>query len=290
MKRSDPNRGEPAQGNPQPKNELDELQFFFAEQLRKRRALPKDAELSERARSIVRATGRLSAVERLEIYREQFWLRHTASLVEDFPGLSGILGQAAWEDLIEGYLEVHPPRSFTLRDLGLELPEYVEARPDLAQHALCCDMARLERAYLELFDAADATPLNAAALAAIPEAAWENARIELSPTLRLLEVEYPVAELRQRVFLARDGGIELLLASPEKQRLLLFRRDLSLFHEAVAAGAFALLRSLTQRVPLVAACERAQAEIPEEAASVAANVGAWFADWTARGFIASIEV
>jgi hypothetical protein len=290
VKRPDPRRERDAQGNPNPKNELDEIQFFFAAQLRKRRALPKDAELGERARSLIRTTGRLSAVERLEIYREQFWLRHSASLVEDFPGLSGIVGQAAWEDLIEGYLEAHPPQSFTLRDLGLELPEYVESRRDLSQHGLCCDMARLERAYVELFDAADAAPLNALAVAAIPETAWENARIELSPALCLLEVDYPVAELRKRLFLARESGDSVPIPSPEKQRLLLFRRDLSMFHEALGPGAFALLGALTRRVRLVEACVQAQAELPEGAPSIAENVGAWFADWTARGFITSIEV
>ena len=45
-----------------------------------------------------------------------------------------------------------------------------------------------------------------------------------------------------------------------------------------------------QRVPLVAACEQAQAEVPDQAASIAENVGAWFQSWAARGFIASVEV
>jgi len=152
-------------------NELDRILLFFAEQLGKRRALPKDAALSERARGVVCASGRLSPVERLEIYREQFWLRHTASLVEDFPGLSGILGQGPWQTLIEGYLDAYPPRSFTLRDLGLDLPEYVAAQHWLPEHALCRDMARLELAYLEIFDAPDAVPLDAARLAEIPEEA-----------------------------------------------------------------------------------------------------------------------
>jgi hypothetical protein len=65
----------------------------------------------------------LPPVEWLEIHREQFWLRHTSSLVEDFPDVSGILGQDAWATLIECYLEAHPPRSCTLRYLGLHFPE-----------------------------------------------------------------------------------------------------------------------------------------------------------------------
>src|ERR1700710_409227 len=127
-------------------SELDEIQAFFAAQMRSRRALTKDAAVSEQAARFVSSTGRLSPVERLEIYREQFWLRHTSSLVEDFPGVSGILGQRAWQPLVEGYLAAHPPQSFTLRDLGLRFPEYIAAQPTLEQHDLCCDMARLELA------------------------------------------------------------------------------------------------------------------------------------------------
>jgi hypothetical protein len=271
-------------------SELDQIQTFFAEQLRKRRALPNDAALTERARAVVSTTGRLSAVERLEIYREQFWLRHTASLVEDFPGVSGILGQAAWQPLVEGYLEAHPPHSYTLRDLGLRFPEYVAAERSLDHHALCCDMARLELAYLEIFDAADAPPLNASALAGIPEDAWERARITLHPALRLLRVGYPVAELRKQLFRAQTSGESVPIPAPGAECLLLFRHDLSMFHESLDAGAYALLQALARGVPLVPACELAQAEMPEEAASIAENVGAWFESWAARGFIAGVEV
>ncbi len=271
-------------------NELDQILLFFAEQLGKRRALPKDAALSERARGVVCASGRLSPVERLEIYREQFWLRHTASLVEDFPGLSGILGQGPWQTLIEGYLDAYPPRSFTLRDLGLDLPEYVAAQQWLPEHALCRDMARLELAYLEIFDAPDALPLDVARIAEIPEEAWQNARIDLHPALRLLAVDYPVATLRQQLFLAKTSGEAVPIPAPAPEYLLLYRHDLSMFHQRLGAGAHALLEALTRRVPLVAACEQAQAKIPEEAAAIAENIGPWFQSWTARGFITGVEV
>ena len=271
-------------------NELDRIQSFFAEQLRKRRALPKDAELSERTRSIVSDNGRLSPVERLEIYREQFWLRHTASLVEDFPGLSGILGQETWQRLVEGYLDAHPPHRYTLRDLGLHMPEYVARQTWLDHPQLCCDMARLEVAYLEIFDAADAAPIDASMLASIPEDAWEHARIELHPALRVLEVGYPVAHLRKQLFRAETSGETVAIPAPESQYLLLYRHDLAMFHEQLNAGAYALLEALTRRVPLVPACQQIQQQMPEEAANIAENVGAWCQSWAARGFITGVEV
>ena len=73
--------------------------------LRRRRALDADPDATAFAEAEIAANERLSSVERLEIYRVQFWLRHTSSLVEDFPGLCGVIGQSAWERLVEGYLE-----------------------------------------------------------------------------------------------------------------------------------------------------------------------------------------
>jgi hypothetical protein len=271
-------------------SELDEIQAFFALQLRSRRALTKDAAVSNQAERIVKASGRLSPVERLEIYREQFWLRHTSSLVEDFPGVSGILGQAAWATLIESYLEAHPPSSFTLRDLGLRFPEYIESQSALEHHRLCCDMARLELAYLEIFDAADAPPISPEALAGISDDGWQRVRIAFHPALRLLKTEYPVAPLRRQLIEAQSNAENVLLPARDPHCQLLFRRDLSLFHEPISRGAYALLSALTRRVPLLPACEQAQVEVPSEAASIAESVASWFQSWAARGFIVRVDV
>lgn len=271
-------------------SELDEIQAFFAAQLQSRRALPADARVSARASELFAATGALSPVERLELYREQFWLRHTSSLVEDFPGVSGILGQRAWAPLVEGYLATHPPRSFTLRDLGLKFPEYVEAQRTLAHHELCSNMARLELAYLEIFDAEDAAPVTPEALVNIAESAWERVRIEFHPAVRLLKTAYPVAALRRQLIEAQPHAESPPLPAPEAQYLLLFRREMALFHEQISEGAHALLRALTRRVPLVPACREAQHEVPSQASSIQENVGAWFQAWAARGLICKVSL
>ena len=271
-------------------SELDDIQAFVALQLRSRRALKNDAASSAQAARIVTARGRLSPVERLEIYREQFWLRHTSSLVEDFPGVSGILGQAAWATLVEGYLEAHPLRSFTLRDLGLHFPEYVESQSSLEHHRLCSDMARLELAYLEIFDAADAPPISPEALAGISDDAWQRVRIVFHPALRLLKTEYSVAPLRRQLIEDQSSPINVLIPARDPQCQLLFRRDLQLFHEPISAGAYALLSALTRRVPLVHACEEAQAALPSEAARIAESAASWFQSWAARGLIIRVDV
>jgi hypothetical protein len=259
--------------------------------LRRPRALPRDAHVSELALSHVAGNGRLSPIEQLEIYREQFWLRHTASLLEDFPGLSGVLGQECWEKLVESYLGEVAPQSWSLRNLGYRLPTHVEHAAWLPHRDLCTDMARLEWAYIELFDAADLPPVDPARLGAIPEEAWETARFVLSPAMTLLRIRYPVVELRRALADATDAT-DRTVPIPERAsaNLVLYRgMDRNLYHSTVSEAAFELLAGLAEGMPLVAACERAAERVPSEAAQVESKVGEWFSDWGRRGWVVDVE-
>jgi len=267
-------------------SDLSELQARMTRALRRRRALETDSEAVAFADAEIAGDERLSPVERLEIYRVQFWLRHTSSLVEDYPGLCGVIGQSAWERLVEDYLAGSPPLTPTLRDLGTRLPEFVEQASWLEHHDLCVDMARLELAYLEAFDAPDVAPLDPARLAAIPEQAWERARMVLNPSLGLLAVRYPVADLRRR--LRSDEAGHVPIPDPRPQNLAVYRRDLGLFDAVLSDGAFTLLRALERGEPLLAACEAAQSATPIEIEDVAAQIGGWFRDWARKGLVVDV--
>lgn len=267
---------------------LERTQAWMTELLRHRRALPSDPEIAREARQYLSGNDRLSAVEQLEIYREQFWLRHTGSLLEDFPGLSGVIGQADWERLVEGYLTEHTPSSWTLRDLGRNLPHYVEQHARyLKPHRLCVDMARLEWAYIELFDAPESSPLDARKVAGIPADAWERVRLTLSPALRLLEVAYPVADLRRALRASEARAVPI--PDPKTQWLVLYRgKDRRLFHKPVSEGAFALLSALQEGAPLGDAADQAARRVAHEADHIESNVGEWFTDWGRRGWITDV--
>src|SRR5262245_25140949 len=105
-------------------SELSALQQWMSALVSRRRGLVDDAAIAADVRRHIAGNERVSPAEQLEIYREQFWLRHTDSLVEDFPGLSGILVQDDWDRLVFDYLERFPPDSPTLRDLGARLPNF----------------------------------------------------------------------------------------------------------------------------------------------------------------------
>lgn len=273
--------------------DLDATYEFISSRLRSLRALPGDRETAELAARFLTGNDRLSPVEQLEIYRVQFWLRHTAALLEDFPGVSGILGQAEWEKLAESYLSQVPPQSYTLRNLGKQLAEHIGRRPETPHQQLCIDMAQLEWAYVEVFDAEDALPLNPDELRAIPEAAWAAARFDFSRALVLLELEHPVAPLRQQLRRARGAaspGGPIELPAPRRVQLVAYRGgDLELYWKELAPPAFAVLRRLVAGETLVAACEHAAREGEGFESEIERDAGTWFLDWGRRGFFVRVR-
>src|SRR5271168_2847018 len=73
----------------------------------------------------IKPNARLTSVERLEIYSRSYWFRVLDSLADDFPGLRAVLGKVAFNRLSRAYLTDCPSRSFTLRNLGARLEEWL---------------------------------------------------------------------------------------------------------------------------------------------------------------------
>lgn len=268
-----------------PDEELSALQAQMARALRCPTSLEHDPEWRAFAEQHIQGAAGLEPAARLEIYREQFWLRHTSALVEDFPGLTGILGQSDWERLAEQYLSEIHPSSYTLRDLGQALPQLIERATWLEHQALCLDMARLELAYIDAFDAAEAPPLDPSRLMTVPPEELAEARLLVAPHVRLLRVSYPVAELRRALRTQREESVPI--PPPQGQALVVYRKDLRLWDKAISPVAFALLDALARGKSFA---ESAQGAAPtqEDALELELNIGAWLQDWTAKGLICDI--
>jgi hypothetical protein len=269
------------------------IQARIATFLRGRQDLAQDAEARRFAEEHLGGSERLSAVEQLEIYREQFYLRHTASLVEDFPGVGGILGQSDWDRLVWDYLASVTPTSFDLGDLGAGLAAFAETRDWLAERReLVVDMARLEYAHIEVFDAANATPLDPAKLGAVPDDAWEHACLVTDPGLRLLGLRHPVLALRRALLerAERNDTSALALPAPKPGFLAVHRRNLAIFHDELEPNAFALLWALGRGEPLGRACESAARDANVSVESLGAELERWFATWAARGYVVDVVV
>lgn len=126
------------------------------------------------------------------------------SLRDDFSGLVAVLGPSAFERLAQAYLVKCPSQSFTLRDLGSRLQSWLEQHPNFAgaDYVLALDMVRLEWAHIVAFDGAGEKVLGPEHLIELKP----SLRMGLQPCISLLDLHYPVDELRVKVNAGQEGS------------------------------------------------------------------------------------
>jgi len=176
--------------------DLASLQRFMAGALQ--RPAPLGIDLAPEVESLVAPSARgMTPTERLEVYRDQFWVRHLQNLADDFPTLAWAIGGAdAFAALAGDYLRASPPSTWDLQRLGAAMPMFVAGHERLGSDEVARDAARLDWAFMEIFDAPDAPPFDPRVLAATPEDAWPGARVHLHPALRTLVLGSPLLEVR----------------------------------------------------------------------------------------------
>jgi hypothetical protein len=262
---------------------------------------PLNASISAEAKQLVKPNDRLTSTERLNIYHRQYWYRILDSFNEDFPGLSSILGERAFDRLSRAYLSDCPSQSFTLRNLGSRLEAWLTEHPEFAGNhlALALDMIRLEWAHIEAFDNAERKALGPEDLLQLgPEL-----RLALQPYISLLALRYPVDELRVQLNqrLEEHGAASNAVSLPARRHvvgrfargkpqhifLAVHRVDFTVYYRRLDADEFGLLEALGQGQPIGPALDSALAGTELEAAELQQKIQTWFANWAQLGWLSS---
>lgn len=251
----------------------------------------------------IKPNRRMSSAQRLEIYSRSYWFRILDSLHADFPGLRTVIGERAFHDLSRAYLAECPSRSFTLRDLGSRLVEWLERNPRYGGscQALAIDMARLEWAHIEAFD-------NAAEKALAPGDLLElgpDFRARLQPYIRLLGLKYPVDDLRIQVNSAdeeRGAASNAALKQkhdkttrravhlmPDRIFVAVHRLDETVYYRRLAHKEYLVLEAISGQISIRdvigGAFEASSASVEEQQTMLEE----WFANWARLGWLCPIN-
>ncbi len=216
---------------------------------------------ADAAIALVKPNARLSSAERLEIYARSYWSRLLEAFGEDFPGLRAVLGAQGFEHMRRQYLAECPSESFTLRDLGRRLPAWLVAHPEFGG-TLGLEMAELEWAEIESFDAAALTPLTVEQSSALtPEST-----LQLQPHLQLVQatnaVDTLLLEVRAQIKAGRKARrfhyARLAAAQAEEPiYIAVHRPELMVYYKRLDREMFELLRALGEGITLGEAIEAA---------------------------------
>jgi len=240
----------------------------------------------------VRADRGLAACDRLAVYANAYFVRIHDCLREDHPALAATLGEAAFHDLVRTYLMMHPPSRPSLRHAGEKLASHLRTEPFAAIFGKRCpyaaDLAALEWAIVDAFDAPDAAPIGTDALARIPAERWASLRLEPTPSLRMLRCEWPVHRVRERF--DREGAAsrdEANALASETTHARVWRREERVLYRSMDRVEAAALERLEAGDSFASMCDRIGAETDEsQVAGIAAGL---LAAWIGAGLLVGVR-
>ena len=232
----------------------------------------------------VKGDGRLGAVERVDVYANMYFYRLHDCLREDYPAVAGRLGAARFHDLVTDFLLSYPSRHHSLRELGRPFPGFAKEHAFAREFPEIADLARLEWARVDVFDARDATPLARDEIVARASHDPERFRVRAIPALRRLRVMPGVLPLWRAHAESSDEAPEVGEAG-SAVGVRVWRRDFSVWHRSVEEDESACLPRLEGEGATVSdLAETLLAHHEEEAAMarLAALLGSWAADGIVR--------
>ena len=182
-----------------------------------------------------------AAVKRYNVYRNNV----TASLIEalaaTYPAVQRITGVAFFRAMARSHIRATPPTSPLLFEYGHDFPAFIETYEYACAMPWLADTARIERAWLDAYHAADAEPLSAEALGSFPQERLADLTFVAHPATRIVRSRYSVVT----IFAAnRDDAPVGRIDASVPEDALITRPDLDVVVRYLLSGGAVFLASL----------------------------------------------
>ncbi len=227
---------------------------------------------------VVLPSKQLTSAERLEIYAHMYYARLVEVMEGEYPTLRQLLGPREFAAACRRFVAAHPSRTRTLGSFSADFPDFLaRTLPRSGRNGLAVDVARIERAMEDVFDAPREEPMTAAGYAALGAADWDRLTLRVTPALRLLELRYPANDYMN----ALRRGERARVPRARATCTIVFRRGLQVMRRDQEPAQFRLLSALAAGRPLGPALRSSIGRGSATAGRAAKRLGRWFEEWAA---------
>ncbi|MEJ8573842.1 DNA-binding domain-containing protein [Microbaculum marinum] len=162
---------------------LADVQSRFAAAIRDRH-LPPPADVAGRDGE--------APLRRFGIYRNNVHVSLAEALMGTFPVVLRLVGEEFFRGMARVYVGGALPRTPVLIDYGGDFGDFIAQFAPATDLPYLPDVARLEWAWNLAYHAADATPVDAQALSAVPPERMADLTFDLHPSLQIVSSRWPV--------------------------------------------------------------------------------------------------
>ncbi|MCK3776929.1 DNA-binding domain-containing protein [Ensifer sesbaniae] len=200
-----------------------------------------------------------AAMKRFNVYRNNVTVSLIEALAATFPATARITGEAFFRAMARFHVRETAPTSPLLFEYGRDFPDFIARYDHARSMPWLADVARIERAWLDAYHAADAPALTPETLASVPPDRLGDVVFEAHPATRLVRSDYPAVTIFA-ANRASDPVGRIQTSAPESA--LITRPDLEVAVRHLTPGADILLDRLLSGVPLAAAATEAASHCP----------------------------
>jgi hypothetical protein len=219
---------------------------------------------------LVAGPGAKAANRRYNVYRNNVTVSLINAVAAVFPVTQRITGPDFFRAMARFYVRAEPPASPLLFEYGRTFPDFIQQYEYAQSVPWLADVARIERAWLDAYHAADVRPLTPGALASVPPERLVDTVLRPHPAARVIRSRYPALSIFAANRREGAGAVETAVETAEPEDALLTRPALDVEVRALPAGGASFLAHLMSGCPLGAAASAALSDNPSF--DLAANI------------------
>jgi hypothetical protein len=198
-----------------------------------------------------------AARKRYNVYRNNVTVSLIDALATVFPATMRITGEDFFRAMARFHVRETPPTSPLLSEYGRDFPDFIARYEHAQSMPWLADVARIERAWLDAYHAADADALNPETLGTIPPEQLGETVFDPHPAARIVRSRFPAVTIFS---MNKSDGPVGKIETTKPEDALITRPAFDVMVRRVPPGGAVFLSTLLAGEPLGAAAEAALAD------------------------------
>jgi hypothetical protein len=218
------------------------------------------------------------------VYRHAYGSRLVDALRNDHGLLHSYLGDEMFDEMGYAYVAARPSHHPNLRWFSQGLPDFLKSTAPYSDHPILADLAALEKALNDAFDAADAQVLALADMANFAPEVWTTLKFQSHPSSHRRDVSTNAAAVW--LALKNDETPPDAVALDEPGHLLIWRQDVTPMFRELSAEEAMMWDEAANGIPFGVLCSMlATYDDPDGAAARGAG---YLHGWVTSGLLTGI--